>query len=179
MTKRPNVYIRTFSNGLGAPGWEDIPGWDGEAEAYVFLGFKPLNEMFITLSQADPDCDFFPRTNRSSDRFKKWDIVGAGVLFRDNTLYYPCSTRVRACHRNKGYGALLYKALILAAIKCAKEDKLKNWTFGPHFLASGETSQSAMRVYTSLTRKGYLKTTDRPHHYLPGKTPKNFKPIFY
>ncbi|KKN43543.1 hypothetical protein LCGC14_0701900 [marine sediment metagenome] len=180
MSKRPNVYIRIFSG-------DDPSGWDGESIAYVFLGFKPWNEMFHVLSQCDPDRDFFSYQRETN--CQKWDVVAAGSLMLEEgcsrlahiseQIYYPCATIVRARHKNKGYGDLLYKALIMAAIRHAKKLGTTNWTFGTHRSVGGSTSTSAMRVYKSLVRKRYLKPTAKQDHYLPGKTPKNFTPVFY
>lgn len=173
--KMPNVFIKMFSsNG----------GWDGESAAYVFLGFKSWERMSGVLNKWDPDGALYPTTRSSSDRFRRWDMVAAGCLQHDpwsdpsKHIYYPCSTRVRTQLKNKGYGALLYKALIMATIKHAKR-KRKPCVFSSHAAVGGMTSHAAMRVYPSLARKGYLIPAEESGFYTLGKIPKNFKPIFY
>lgn len=183
--KMPNVYIRIFSP---YDDWNKTPGWDGESAAYVFLSFKSWEKLSKQLMKWDPDSDFYPATRSSTDRFRRWDMIATGTLQCDGgslfNTYYPCSTKVRTRFRNKGYGTLLYKALIMAAIKHARTTKgVEPWVFGPHVSVGGRTSKSAMRVYPSLERKGYLIPASYfgadSGFYTPGKLPKNFKPIFY
>ncbi len=183
MPRRPNIYIKVFTDS----GEDTTSSWDGSAAAYVFLGFKPWNEMFFVLSECSPDSYFFS-TNKN---FNRWDVVAAGELHYDewyeydddsddtiSDIYYPCSTKVRPNARKQGYGVLLYRALILAAVRHAELTK-SECLFGPHKAVGGATSKAAMRVYKSLVRKRYLKKTDKKNIYLPGKITKGFKPIFY
>ena len=186
MPKIPNVYIKNLDDD------NDRYGSD-EAAAFIFLGFKPWNEMFSVLSRYSPDNNFFcnPRN------FKKWNIAAAGELLLEDRcgffkpgapwdenaygpMYYPCSTKVAHAFKRQGYGDLLYKTMLLAAKAHAKKMKFKKWYFGPHMATScGSTSPAAMRVYKSLLRKGYLKKTEWNNIYTVNKLPKNFKLIFY
>jgi GNAT superfamily N-acetyltransferase len=141
----------------------------------------------------NPDGHFFNGGGRCARNFRTYDMAAAGQLclgtpdeydypdLQHDHIFYGCSTKVRSNLKGQGYGDLLYKALVLAAIKHAKDNKIKDWVFGPHRIAGGSTSTSAMRVYRSLARKGYLKRAPSRGKdlYVPGKIPKNFKPIFY
>lgn len=189
MPKIPNVYIKDLDR-------DDDDRDDNYNEytiAFAFLGFKPWNKMFSVLSRCNPDSNLFCRPSN----FKKWDIVAAGELLLESDcslwasgpiwedpsdrgpVYYPCSTRVAHAFKRQGYGDLLYKTMLFAAMAHAKKMKFKKWYFGPHVAAGGSTSPSALHVYKSLLRKGYLKKTKWDNVYTVNKLPKNFKPIFY
>lgn len=131
--------------------------------SFVFIGLKPWNEMFYVLSELNPEVDFFPagKNYTSSKNFKTWDIIGAGALYRctiNNIIcYYPSSVKVRHCHRRQGYGLLLYKALLTAAVSHAQRNNTLDWLFCSDYAAGGMSSYSALRLYPSLVRKKYLK----------------------
>lgn len=90
--------------------------------------------------------------------FKKWKLIAVGAVHYHGCekSYYGFGSKVPNRLKGNGYGILLYKAMLLVAVKLGKTKKGKI-LFSPHEGCNGVTSEEAWRCYISLYRKGYLK----------------------
>lgn len=129
-------------------------------------GYNSMDEVcyvYITIKRSVNEIINFPSPNalfKNDELCNKYGIIGTCILcvksIDDKKTYFPCATYVLHDHRGKGFGKLLYMTC-LAIIN--KREMKPGIRFVQHQFAEsiwGTTSKQAKRLYSSLTKAGYL-----------------------